>query len=534
MKIRLKSTHFKIAEQHKVLLFIVATWVLTVSNLVTIIPGRATAETVSPVSITAPTPLEVTNSNTFEGTAFSNAKIALSLDGHTVAETVYSDSQGKWTLQTPLSEGAHSVYAQTTVDQVYTSDTVSFTFDSIRPVILNNLVPANDMTKVDVNTTVYFELQDNVALDSKLQAVAQPLTVTDNGVPVPGTVSFDTLSTTRTKITFRPTEPLKQTTNYTVNISPLLPDKAGNYAAPKAWSFTTVGNVTALDPHGNYTNNVNVCADCHSTHKAVGPGLSAPKFGQNVQDYCNACHDGTSAPIPKNWQAGNKHNFHPKEMPANSNSCADCHDPHLSWTKENPNMAKGYYSFTHNDPTNPSLPTTSEEKLCETCHSPAIYQDSRITYVQRQYNKWDTSTGRAEDYSLCQKCHDGSKAVNVAVYTTDVTSGHYFKAQDGSPLDGAMPCAECHETHGSDNLKLLRKDLGDVGGTAFSYTAGDWNVATERNFCTSCHNNTTVLYGKTAALNLSVAGHQTNNQQYCNACHGGDPVKAAHAPVRKP
>jgi hypothetical protein len=31
-----------------------------------------------------------------------------------------------------------------------------------------------------------------------------------------------------------------------------------------------------------------------------------------------------------------------------ANSCTSCHNPHLDWTEQNPNLLKDHYVYTHN------------------------------------------------------------------------------------------------------------------------------------------------------------------------------------------
>jgi hypothetical protein len=179
------------------------------------------------------------------------------------------------------------------------------------------------------------------------------------------------------------------------------------------------------------------------------------------------------------------------------------------------------------------------------------------------YKKASTASGDVTDSTLCFSCHNGitkddkgNIISNIEQYYKNETytgqSGHNITASDdsGSMLDGQLPCAECHETHGSSNIKMLRSNLGNVKledpKLLFKSTSADW-VAEERSFCLSCHKNSTEIYGKKSTFKLvsditgePILGHQEDDNVKntpCSSCHGGsDPAKAAveaaHAPKK--
>ncbi|WP_374102980.1 hypothetical protein [Bacillus sp. ISL-77] len=145
------------------------------------------------------------------------------------------------------------------------------------------------------------------------------------------------------------------------------------------------------------------------------------------------------------------------------------------------------------------------------------------------------------NFSLCLRCHNGGKATNIKQYYEDedkneiIKSGHTIIAIDGSYLNGNLPCAECHETHGSKNLVLLRNLLGHENQQEFSFTSGDW-ANKERDFCLKCHNSKTKLFGVTGLFNETLTEH-LDTSKACSECHGGTgtqevkALRAAHAPV---
>jgi hypothetical protein len=314
--------------------------------------------------------------------------------------------------------------------------------------------------------------------------------------------------------TFTPeNENLDPSKEYSVYLNP-------NELIPRFLKFTTVSNnydryqfnadkmnvVRDKDYiHGPYSLATNTCSFCHSTHNANSPTLEGGNYGSEIgtNDLCMACHDGTNgSPELESNYASNKHSQVPDV------SCTSCHDPHNPGTKENPN----------------SLHTT--------------------------YKKASTASGQVNDFSLCFTCHNKDKDVNIKQYYENETlvgeSGHNITSSidSGSELNGQIPCAECHETHGSKNIKMLRTNLGNVkvddSKQLYESESKSWDDAEERSFCLKCHNNSVEIYGKTStfkdknALGL-ILGHQPDDKQSCASCHGGASksfVEAAHAPKK--
>lgn len=454
--------------------------------------------------------------------------------------TVTADVSGYWLFyDETLQEGNHSVYA-TAVDKAGNSGisaTHSYILDMTRPVVLPSLFPPDDMNQVSLDVAAKVYIVDKSPLEAPnfdeviiLREIGSSVTGAVYGT-VYSTVYSEVYGNPYYEITFKPSNILKPHTKYSVTVNPLLADAAKNPVYPRTWTFTTMSDSLTVNPHGNYSNNVNICRNCHYPHRGKDPklGLGDPD-PQQVDNYCNACHDGTAAPIPGFWTSQFKHNFQVSiDGKTGISACAGCHNPHLTWTEENPNLIQDYYYYDHNDPTNPYLPDSSEVALCENCHYSNIKDDQRVLYERYQFKKWHSSTGVYKDYNLCLRCHDGSNAVNIAVYYNGL-SRHMVTALDGSPLNGHLPCAECHNTHGSDNIKFLKSQLGHNKGKSFHAPVTQWDVATERAFCTACHNNNTELYGSVVGFVYETPGHEPASTEYCNTCHGGSPLAAAHAP----
>lgn len=370
-----------------------------------------------------------------------------------------------------------------------------------------------------------------------------------------------------------------------------------------AWDDPDEQNHSSSNPHGHYQLNTNMCASCHSTHvdspfdkvnDSSNPsnregGSYLIDFNDKLKDpsenYCMACHDGTiNAPIIDGINKTYHHNNPVDYSQTGTNnlkeatSCTSCHNPHIDWSESNQNLLKDHYVYTHQavDVGKNGLTSAVVDSLdleCRTCHDDylihdtttntvtSIFDPSSSDYKVLSYFKSMTATGSisskitdptqntVSDYSLCLRCHNSKNAntTNIEQYYTQTNSGHYFALPsgetthaDGSTLNGPIPCAECHQTHGSNNIKMLREKLGnDPNVELFSTQNTTWAASDERTFCLRCHNNNTEIYGKTGIFNTNnsegvpITGHQVTDTQACSYCHGGltrSAIEAAHSP----
>ncbi|MBT2729636.1 hypothetical protein J7E63_22385 [Bacillus sp. ISL-75] len=366
-------------------------------------------------------------------------------------------------------------------------------------------------------------------------------------------------------------------------------------------------NIHRESPHAVYANNVNVCVNCHSTHEASNPNLLDQKKNSgsanndlSVDNYCMACHDGTVAPKPENSQATHKHSaaIDISGKPSGS-SCSSCHNPHIERSEGNPNLAQDHIVYTHatdiQKDNKPVGKVSSKEQLCESCHESGLSElvaqpDVEIEYRVFQYKKNISAIGIYEDYDLCLRCHNLNTKnkyngiADIASFYTNLTeetkeefetnnsglsysnreismaekqfSGHIIKAQDGSPLAGHIPCAECHDTHGSDNIKQLKEKLGHENIQSFKAEDTDIKIVNVTNdgkdrevkvlsddkeivFCKACHNGTTAIYWVTGKkYDPERNEHKLYPNKTCSYCHGRGTndveraLDAAHAPKK--
>lgn len=594
-------------------------------------PIEITLDPILPtINVTKPISGEYLNSKALEGTTKPSATVKICMDctkdseGIIIGtwESVEADSTGKWTYQNPnLTEGSHTVYAQAIDNEGNISEEskVIFILDTLRPQVLPDVFPKQDMTQVSLNPVIKVKISDANTLNEA--EIKNSINVSQNGTNVKGTTSFNGITK---EITFTPVEALLPSKKYNVFISPLgIIDAAKNSAFPRFWSFTTVGITSEKhqNPHGSYTNNVDTCGNCHSTHNAQDANLLTSKTESETNlpegdtsteaetnqskdlaadSFCMACHDGTVvAPLPENSKAVHTHGAAVKiDGTPSGSSCGSCHNPHLERSENNPNMAQDHITYTHqpSNPVDPNKPTeeiSSKEQLCESCHendSAEKIAHEDVEYSVFKYSKSSTAIGIYEDYELCLRCHNedfkskSNNSADIASHYNNLTeeimkqyektngpssfasreisvaeknfSGHIIKALDGSPLAGHLPCAECHDTHGSNNLKQLKTSLGHENAQTFTTEDTDSkNVkvvmdnkevelsilsdSKEREFCLACHNGTTAIYGVTGQnYDAARIEHKANPSKSCSYCHGrGESevekaLNAAHAPKK--
>ncbi|WML54727.1 cytochrome c3 family protein [Neobacillus sp. PS3-12] len=464
--------------------------------------------------------------STDNGTTTTQPAATTTVSGTTTTQpTATTTVSGATTTQQTvrISSSLSQPAALASVNRPYVSD-VSLVGDINDQ---STYLSAEDMTQVPVNDIIRVAVRNSgtITNPSHLLEVSSA-----SGDKITGTQKLVTITAVGNGVneyvfTFTPDPAnlLQPGTSYYVYLNPGFTNDDGNRIIPRFFKFTTISLNTQYQfesneyrqpdvIHGNFSNVTNSCDYCHGVHNGSNDMLQGGKFGENSDNLCMACHDGTNGtPMPDKYNSTNQH-----AQINDSSSCTSCHDPHSDWSKDNPN------------------------------HINRISNTTAQTY---NYKKASTSTGTADDFSLCLSCHDGTKASNIKQYYANSTytsqSGHKITAtgDSGSTLNGQLPCAECHETHGSTNMKMLRDKLGNIQITdntkKFTSSGTTWDAANERNFCLNCHSDSKELYGKTANLPLAdgsgnaITGHQQSDTQGCSSCHGGTShsfIEAAHAP----
>lgn len=526
---------------------------------------------------------------------FTNEKISDSVKNE--SEWVIDTATETFTFSKVLTDGNHHITIDISDDNnnILATQTIDFTVKT-RPYIISNGVGVTlpdtlnlneDITNVQLDESMVTKIKITIISNNKMENMKNQVNDINNTfnpviVKAGSTIIAGTshISDYREQsgmyaydFIFTPSK-LGYNSTYIVYLDSTVKDDANYTAISKFFKFTTKSEDGSENPHGHYQLNTNTCAGCHSTHvnspKEYGIDSEGGSYLLTFNDvlkkdpstnYCMACHDGTlNAPAIDNINSTYHHN-EASEL-KQPESCVTCHNPHVERSDTNPNLLKDHYVYTHQDT---KLGTNglvdSLETSCDSCHEDnsvndsstnskiSIYNNMTDDYKLLSYKKSLTAVGNADDFSLCLRCHNGTKASNIKQYydqnTEKSTSTHNLTAVDGSHLNGQIPCADCHETHGSSNRYLLKAQLGQENpeSQAFSFTDEVWKPQKEREFCLKCHNGITAIYGLKgkaifdATTRLAIdsnEGHNESSIKACSVCHSdrNSFMEAAHAPKK--
>jgi predicted CXXCH cytochrome family protein len=318
-----------------------------------------------------------------------------------------------------------------------------------------------------------------------------------------------------------------------------------------------------------------LCYSCHEA-KNTKPVIHGPvQWGQ-----CGMCHDPHASPYPFRLKEApiSKLCFtcHPNDKtvekevhgPVASGACTSCHDPHQGdkqyrLVKQGPELCYTCHGekqaeFTpkrfghvparldcsnchdpHNSP-NPFRVSRSVPELCFGCHPDKKQQIQTVTTdhqaVQMDRKCLNCHDPHFADYPkqlrdtpmrLCLTCHDrpqqasdGKTLTNMKALLNEYRDWHGpIRQQD---------CAACHDPHGTDNFRILRKPYPQEFYAPFK--------AEQYGLCFSCHEPTLVEVASTTTLtnfrngdrNLHVVHvNRADKGRTCRACHE---VHASHRP----
>jgi predicted CXXCH cytochrome family protein len=389
---------------------------------------------------------------------------------------------------------------------IYTAPTATATDDIVKPILhvispLNNSY--NKVHSIGFNGMAFDNETTNMELNLMAYFDSNPTGETIS-VNLDGKWSF-----------------VKEFTDGMHQVTFELKDKAGNIYIDTITIYVKFIN-PEHDVHGDYSMNTQSCSNCHSTHVASEKDILGGKaLKLKPSNLCMACHDGTNGPKIEEFKTINSH----KTLGEEAASCTSCHDPHIDWNPENTHRLKDEVCVV--------CPEQETNVIINTSH-----------YRASVYNISDTQEGKVEDYSsFCFKCHNNETNGNIQQFYT-TPSGHEIMDINGTRLAGFL-CSDCHDNHGTNNIKQLKEKLGHVNRVdEFVTTSTEWTVLDERQFCLKCHNNTTEMYGKIATLfakdsnGEDIVEHSPANETACSVCHGTgvdfieQSRNAAHAPKK--
>lgn len=240
------------------------------------------------------------------------------------------------------------------------------------------------------------------------------------------------------------------------------------------------------------------CPMCHNPHQTDYPKLLNAS-GNNV---CFACHTDKA-------EAFKGKKFVHKPV---ADKCVNCHSPHAADYKYN-------------------LKADGSMDLCLGCHKD---KKEWIAKVKTKHGGLDTDKKclachdpHVSDYvkqlikppvELCMTCHDkpldtpDGKIMNMKDYLAKNKDKH-------GPIKQG-DCSSCHNTHGSDNFRILRKYFPPLFYAPFD----------PKNYelCFSCHEKSLVLDPKTSTLTNFRNGDQNLHYVHVNKAVKGRTCRACH------
>jgi predicted CXXCH cytochrome family protein len=240
------------------------------------------------------------------------------------------------------------------------------------------------------------------------------------------------------------------------------------------------------------------CSMCHNPHQSDHPKMLSA-IGNDV---CFQCHTDKAEAFK-----GKKFAHSPVK-----DSCINCHSPH-----------SGEYKF--------NFSADGTQELCFTCH---VDKKDWIASVKVRH-------GGLETEKKCLACHDPhvsnfvKQLVRQPVESCNMCHDRQLDTQDGKIANmkeylsknknqhgpiAQGDCSSCHNTHGSDNFRILRKPIAKAFYAPFD----------PRNYelCFNCHEKTLVLDPKTTTLTGFRNGDQNLHFVHVNKTPKGRTCRACH------
>jgi len=241
------------------------------------------------------------------------------------------------------------------------------------------------------------------------------------------------------------------------------------------------------------------CAVCHAPHAADAPKLLMAEGN----DVCYSCHTDKQDEF-----AGKPYVHGPV-----SEGCIECHSPHSS-----------DFQF--------GLAGEHTQGVCFTCHSEKQEELAKVKVphagvtTERHclacHNPHVSSFPQQLDYApmdLCLTCHDREYKHQKGASVADMKKLLAENQSHHGPIED-KDCSACHNTHGSDNFRILR---------AF-FPAKFYAPYDPKNFtlCFMCHSETLAEDSQTTTLTNFRNGDQNLHYVHVNKKPKGRTCRACH------
>jgi len=293
--------------------------------------------------------------------------------------------------------------------------------------------------------------------------------------------------------------------------------------------------VIASDHDVRKTETEQVCAQCHSVHKAqtennimaieysykdmddscrvchnengsakkkvvmegghkLGKVESHEKYGKYLTEkdgdyyiYCSSCHTVHSNGPKKGEEGTINNSFLSKKLSENGNICAGCHEDKKSFEKSSHNVVK----YEKSMPEYEAL--KAQNDTCGACHQ--VHNSG--------YFLFDKSLG--DDFEkICTSCHSKDGVAEK----TKISTSHKMGVKLDKELNiflqnGKVVCATCHEPHGTEKGMLRKTE--------------------DKNICTACHKDQKLVelseHNLARIDYLSAEAKKEAENNVCYACH---------------
>ena len=240
------------------------------------------------------------------------------------------------------------------------------------------------------------------------------------------------------------------------------------------------------------------CSMCHSPHQTDFPKM----LNASGNDVCFTCHTDKAEALK-----GKKFVHKPA-----GEKCVNCHSPHAGDYKYNFKLdgSRDLCFGCHKDKkewiadVKVKHGALNSDRKCLACHDPHVSD-----YVKQLVKA---------PMDVCLTCHDkpldtpSGKILDMKTYLAKNHDWHGpIKQKD---------CSACHNTHGSDNFRILRKYFPPVFYAPFD--------SKNYELCFSCHEKTLVLDPKTTTLTGFRNGEQNLHFKHVNKPDKGRTCRACH------